>query len=146
MHRRAFFKRLSLGFASLAGIFAGISFLRIFAQRSGHHGMKIKLGQASDFPVDTYTLIEEEELFVYRDHEGIKVVSAICTHLGCTVQRTSDGFECPCHGSCYSEDGKVLSGPAPRSLAWYQVSKAADGRIQVDKNREVESSVIFNYS
>lgn len=146
MQRRSFLNKASLILASAAGIFAGFSLLRIFSQRSGNQGMMVKIGKPSDFPVDTYTLVVDHDLFIYRDHEGIKALSSICTHLGCTVQRSSDGFECPCHGSCYTEEGKVKSGPAPRSLSWYEIDKAADGRIQVDKSSEVDAAYKYSYS
>jgi menaquinol-cytochrome c reductase iron-sulfur subunit len=44
--------------------------------------------------------------------------SPICPHLGCEYNWNSqtDHFECPCHGSVYAIDGKVLGGPAPRPL------------------------------
>jgi len=45
---------------------------------------------------------------------------------------------CPCHGSRYSGDGGNQSGPAPRPLAWYHLSIAADdGQLVVDLAREV---------
>ncbi|WP_225887057.1 Rieske 2Fe-2S domain-containing protein [Nodosilinea nodulosa] len=42
----------------------------------------------------------------------------ICTHLGCTVPWNAEQnrFICPCHGSQYDNQGRVLHGPAPRSL------------------------------
>lgn len=41
-----------------------------------------------------------------------------CTHLGCKLERNPDEniLECPCHGSCFSEDGKLQSGPAMHDL------------------------------
>jgi len=44
--------------------------------------------------------------------------SAICTHMGCTVNPPKGGtITCPCHGSQYSaEDGSVQGGPAPSPL------------------------------
>ncbi len=46
-------------------------------------------------------------------------LNAICTHLGCVVPWNSaeNKFMCPCHGSQYDSTGKVIRGPAPRSLA-----------------------------
>jgi quinol---cytochrome c reductase iron-sulfur subunit, bacillus type len=46
------------------------------------------------------------------------VFSPICTHLGCRYNWEKDihEFVCPCHGSVFSIDGKVLAGPAPRPL------------------------------
>lgn len=43
-------------------------------------------------------------------------LSLICTHLGCRVRKARDGFECPCHGSRYDLQGKVINGPAAKSL------------------------------
>ncbi len=42
----------------------------------------------------------------------------ICTHLGCTVpwDAEQNRFVCPCHGSQYDAEGRVLQGPAARSL------------------------------
>ncbi|CAG9461780.1 unnamed protein product [Pedinophyceae sp. YPF-701] len=46
-------------------------------------------------------------------------VNAVCTHLGCVVPWNSaeNKFKCPCHGSQYNFQGKVVRGPAPLSLA-----------------------------
>jgi cytochrome b6-f complex iron-sulfur subunit len=46
-------------------------------------------------------------------------LNAICTHLGCVVpwNVAENKFICPCHGSQYNNEGKVVRGPAPRSLA-----------------------------
>ncbi|MDQ6875870.1 MAG: Rieske 2Fe-2S domain-containing protein [Actinomycetota bacterium] len=43
--------------------------------------------------------------------------SAICTHAGCTVAWTGNGFSCPCHGATYDATGQVTGGPAPRPLS-----------------------------
>jgi len=46
-------------------------------------------------------------------------INAVCTHLGCVVpwNASEDKFICPCHGSQYNNEGKVVRGPAPLSLA-----------------------------
>lgn len=46
-------------------------------------------------------------------------INAVCTHLGCVVpwNAAENKFKCPCHGSQYDATGKVVRGPAPRSLA-----------------------------
>ena len=46
------------------------------------------------------------------------VYSPICTHLGCHYGWDAQArqFRCPCHGSAFAIDGKVLAGPAPRAL------------------------------
>ncbi len=132
MKRRGFIRRISVALASFAGALAGISFLKQFTFRNAGSGKKARVGMLADFPVDNYTFVEDLNIFVYRDHEGVKAVSAVCTHLGCTVMHTTEGFECPCHGSRYDEHGAVLSGPAPTALKWYHIEKAPDGVIVVD--------------
>lgn len=46
-------------------------------------------------------------------------LNAVCTHLGCVVpwNVAENKFMCPCHGSQYNAEGKVVRGPAPLSLA-----------------------------
>ena len=132
MKRRGFIQRAAVWLASMAGAVVGISFLKQFAHNTSRTGNKVRVGRLSDFPVDTYTFVEKHAIFIYRDHEAIRAVSAVCTHLGCTIQRTTDGFECPCHGSCYSNNGEVISGPAPSPLSWYSLEKAPNGDIIVD--------------
>ena len=56
---------------------------------------------------------------VSRDDKGsLRVRSAICSHLGCTVSwnSTEHTWDCPCHGSRFTPDGKLLNGPALGSL------------------------------
>jgi len=146
MKRRRFLARTALAIVSAAGALAAVSYLRQFFPRLAGEKKRIALGDPGLFPVDTYTFLEEHKLFVYRDHEGIKAVSAVCTHLGCILEKSSDGFECPCHGSCYNDEGKVLSGPAPRDLAWFRVLRAADGKIVVDPGSTVPASEKFQSS
>ena len=52
---------------------------------------------------------------VCRDLDGkLHARSAVCTHLGCHLHwnSTEQCWDCPCHGSQFSPDGDVLSGPA----------------------------------
>jgi cytochrome b6-f complex iron-sulfur subunit len=59
---------------------------------------------------------------VFRDEQGVYAISLICTHLGCIVRKSAGGFECPCHGSLFADDGTVTKGPAPQALAWRKVT------------------------
>lgn len=56
---------------------------------------------------------------VHRDESGqLQAVSAVCTHLGCLVafNRAEQAWECPCHGSRFAPDGRILQGPAVKPL------------------------------
>jgi len=56
---------------------------------------------------------------VYRDEQQqLHAFSAVCPHLGCIVQWNADekSFDCPCHGSRFTCDGKVINGPATSDL------------------------------
>ena len=136
--RRDFIKRFSIWAAASAGILASLSLLRQFVPRLTRHQKRFKIGRKNNFPINTFTYLADHQLFVYRDHQGIRAVSAVCTHLGCIIESSDDGFQCPCHGSCYNEEGKVLSGAATKDLPWYSLHKDADGQIVVDQGRLVD--------
>jgi cytochrome b6-f complex iron-sulfur subunit len=72
-----------------------------------------------------------------RDGEGVYAVSRVCTHLGCIVQPSPSGFDCPCHGSQFAADGAVLKGPAPKPLKWLAISAIGGGSYLVDEGTAV---------
>ena len=104
---------------------------------------RFKVGHAEGFAVGTETLFEKENFYVFRDAQGVYAVSAVCTHLGCTVARSRTGFECPCHGSKFRTDGGVEAGPAPRPLPWLEIGRAADGQLVVYADNEVPAGTRF---
>lgn len=74
---------------------------------------------------------------LFRDDGGIFAVSTVCTHLGCIVKPTPEGFACPCHGSRFATDGAVVRGPAPTPLHWLAVTPAGGGAVIVDEGATV---------
>lgn len=48
----------------------------------------------------------------------IKINKRRCTHLGCSLveMEDDDSFECPCHGSKFHKNGKIIDGPAINNL------------------------------
>lgn len=57
-----------------------------------------------------------------------RALSAVCTHLGCTVQYRSDLREvwCACHNGIYDINGRNISGPPPRPLTVFEVQVRGD--------------------
>lgn len=51
--------------------------------------------------------------------DAVTAVSAICSHLECTVLPGGPGYACPCHGSTFQADGKFVQGPAGTRLLRY---------------------------
>ncbi len=114
----------------------------------------VKLGAPADFP-DGLKFLPDERLFVFREGKTFHAISAVCTHLGCTVRaealpqpqtvetagaplRLTHRYLCPCHGSNYTGDGSNVDGPAPRPLSWYHLSVSTDdGQLVVDLAQEV---------
>jgi Rieske Fe-S protein len=98
-----------------------------------------KIGYPEDFPDNSATFFDVHRLFILRKGREFRAISAVCTHLRCTVNRdeTTDRYLCPCHGSLFDKVGSVLAGPAPRPLEWYRVEKAPDGRLVVNTNAVV---------
>jgi len=72
--------------------------------------------------------------------EGLVAVYQRCVHLGCRVPwcNSSQGFECPCHGSKYNMVGEYFAGPAPRNLDRFNVS-VVSGRFIIDTGTIIES-------
>ena len=96
------------------------------------------VGRAQDFPQGTATFLPDRRLFVFNSADGLYAISSICTHLGCNVKKGGPGFTCPCHGSQYDENGKVVHGPAPQSLSWFALSITPRGQLLVDLDRIVQ--------
>jgi glycine/D-amino acid oxidase-like deaminating enzyme/nitrite reductase/ring-hydroxylating ferredoxin subunit len=59
------------------------------------------------------------KIALYRDDEGkVHEMSAVCPHLGCVVRwnGAEQTWDCPCHGSRFAADGKMIHGPATDDL------------------------------
>jgi cytochrome b6-f complex iron-sulfur subunit len=70
--------------------------------------------------------------------QGVVALYQKCVHLGCRVPwcKTSQWFECPCHGSQYNRVGEKKGGPAPRGLDRFPVS-VEGGQVVVDTKQVV---------
>ncbi|MCH9645015.1 MAG: Rieske 2Fe-2S domain-containing protein [Gammaproteobacteria bacterium] len=81
--------------------------------------------------------LPKQKVFVEVARSRVRCMTAICTHLGCTVNAVETGFKCPCHGSTYDLNGANTGGPAPLPLVYYRIFKGASGELLVDKSRRV---------
>jgi len=129
--------------AAIVTQFAGV--VRAFVPRVLYEpSKKFKLGKPGEYP-EGVTFIPAHRLFVIRERNQFHVISAVCTHLGCTVEWKfkQDEFDCPCHGSKFKADGTAFAGPAPRPLSWYPLSVSGDGFLVVDSGKTVPSTYRF---
>ncbi len=156
--RREFLMKAGIG-AGIAGLAAqaGASLRSLVPNVSYDAPTTVKLGSPLEFP-DGMKFLPDQRLFVFREGKTFHALSAVCTHLGCTVRaealsqpetrqvagsslRITHRFLCPCHGSKYGGDGSNLSGPAPKPLTWYSLAVSPeDGQLLVDLAREVDRS------
>ena len=153
--RRDFLVKLGIGAGGVGiGTQAAASLRSLLPNVSYDAPTTVKLGLPLEFP-DGLKFLPDQRLFVFRQGNVFHAISAVCTHLGCTVraealsqpeEKTVNGaplrlthrFLCPCHGSRYEGDGGNVSGPAPRPLTWYHLEVAPDdGQLMVDLAREV---------
>lgn len=137
--RRFFVKAglAGLGLSLLASAGATLDFL--FPKVLYEPSQLLRLKRLDEYPDQEVIFDDENRLFIFRRPEGISVLTAICTHLGCTVnhEEGAANFRCPCHGSIFNKDGSVASGPAPKPLTWFYADLAKDGRLQVHTDRVV---------
>lgn len=78
--------------------------------------------------------VSQKPVYLTRDSAGqLVVLSAVCTHLGCSVPwiEKQDKFICPCHQAIFDPTGKLIGGPAPRSMDALPM-KIEQGRLKVE--------------
>src|ERR1700680_1385591 len=130
--RRRFVMASVLGFLGVNFVM----FLRFFLPRALYEPKtNFRIGYPSDFGFGVDTKFQKDyRIWVVRNTEGIFVISAICTHLGCPPHwKPSDNkFKCPCHGSGYDPEGINFEGPAPRPMDRAHVELDPQGQILVD--------------
>jgi cytochrome b6-f complex iron-sulfur subunit len=73
---------------------------------------------------------------------GLMALWQKCVHLGCRVPscESSQGFECPCHGSKYNFHGEYDSGPAPRNMDRFVVNVDDSGHLIVETGQVIPTA------
>jgi glycine/D-amino acid oxidase-like deaminating enzyme/nitrite reductase/ring-hydroxylating ferredoxin subunit len=104
----------------------------VAAQQIGGHYVRSNADSAESIgPGDGAVIsIDGEELAASRDPDGtLRTVKAACTHMGCIVawNKAESSWDCPCHGSRFAADGRILHGPALHPLETVPSPEPDDG-------------------
>ncbi|WP_233561495.1 ubiquinol-cytochrome c reductase iron-sulfur subunit [Sorangium cellulosum] len=112
----------------------------------------VRVGRLADLPPDeprrlkvvgeerdAFTVAKDQMLgaiWVIREGEKIRAMSATCPHLGCGVELNDDkkSFNCPCHSSRFALSGVPETGPSPRPMDPL-ATRVVDGWVEVDFRR-----------
>jgi Rieske Fe-S protein len=81
----------------------------------------LAVAKLSELKIGTPVLVDygDDVLFLVKESDSqVAVLSQSCPHVGCKLHfnESSKQFDCPCHASSFSLDGKRLGGPAPRDM------------------------------
>jgi menaquinol-cytochrome c reductase iron-sulfur subunit len=115
---------------------------------------RFKIGKPEDYQQGVRYL-DEHRIYLVREENAFHAISAVCSHLGCTVKfapfknqkemtvrkktyNSKGEFHCPCHGSRFRDEGTNFAGPAPRPLQWYRLELSPeDKQLVVNMSEEV---------
>lgn len=160
--RRSFLSKLSIGSVLLAitgNLYAWIRFLIPNVQNEPVY--RFKIGLLKHIPEGVKFLNRGRE-FIFRKKNRVHSVSAVCTHLGCTLKYVQlpgpvkvkiagkeesfrFEFHCPCHGSKFYGDGTNYAGPAPSPLPWHKIERDPDsGELVLNKKIAVKQGTYFD--
>jgi cytochrome b6-f complex iron-sulfur subunit len=130
--RRDFLKLSTTGLLTASGLIGLGALLRFMGYESQPAAKtEFDVGDGSAYPVGSRTVLPDVPAILIHTESGFKAIGLVCTHLGCTVEQTGDGFSCPCHGSQYSSEGLVLRGPAQKSLPTLRLEQTAEGHLTI---------------
>lgn len=137
LQRRGMFTLGCIGIGAATLGFLGATFRFLIPNVLYEPSRRFTIGGASEFPPGSVTFLPDRRVYVFNSADGFFCISSVCTHLGCNVRHAGTGFLCPCHGSRYDENGRVVAGPAPKPLAWYALSLSPHEELVVDLDQTV---------
>lgn len=169
--RRQFFNRaLGVTFGTYSALLGTSMLAFVWPRISGGFGADVNAGAISDLLDQavnddgsiTPVFVPEARAYVvpgpddlseqFADKNvqaaGVQALWQKCVHLGCRVPwcSTSQGFECPCHGSKYNSIGEYNAGPAPRNLDRFVVEVTDAGDLIIKTGTVVETPRAFQPS
>lgn len=133
--RRNFFRWVTAGLAGLIGLGLSVPLIGyvISPALKRREQPWVDVGGVDDLPVGQPKQLDhvmtskdgylesrfQKAIWAVKRADGeINVFAPMCTHLGCGYRWDGEtkAFKCPCHGSVFDIDGRVMAGPAPRPL------------------------------
>jgi Rieske Fe-S protein len=130
--RKALARFVALGTAAIGAALAGLVGAAATPRPADRTRKWRKAATIFDLPPDTpyaavladrhadgwYETRKEQVVYIDKEGDSYRALSATCTHLGCRVSWNAQTkhFHCPCHGGIYDRDGKVIAGPPPAGL------------------------------
>ena len=125
--RRDFIKRSALGVIAGSAVLSALDLKSIAANSAWGKvhltgdDKVIKLSENKELTaVGGSIRIGDDQVLVRVSQTQFAAVNTTCTHKGCDVDISGDKFVCPCHGSEFTLDGKVTTGPAKKDLKTYE--------------------------
>jgi len=132
LSRRDFLKLARTALLTVSGLLGLGGLVRFLSYSSQPPApTEFDLGLVSNYPPGSRTVLPDVPAVLVRSDNAFSALSLVCTHLGCTVESRPDGFACPCHGSRFDLQGKLLRGPAAKPLAALRVETTPDGKLKL---------------
>jgi cytochrome b6-f complex iron-sulfur subunit len=130
MNRREVIRRIAVGSTSILILPLAITSCEKTDNADVKGPVEIDLGAAENAALTNtggYKIISDI-IVVNVGNDNFIALSAICTHMGCTVSYNSSAqnFPCPCHGSVFDLNGNVVQGPATLALQKYTVTQSGN--------------------
>lgn len=106
--------------------FISISFIsRFLSYKSSNKIKEFRIPKKKVSP-NSAVVYPDKKIALVNINNQLFALDLTCTHLGCTVQINKANIVCPCHGSIFSHDGRLIKGPAKRNLRIYKVIEDGD--------------------
>ena len=140
--RRSILRSLMIG--SLAAVWTSLVYPLVRylappaeATTATNEALAAAVGELKPNTAKTFRFGSHPALLVRLGNGEYRSMSAVCTHLGCTVQYQPDTQQvwCPCHNGRYDVTGKNIQGPPPRPLVAFDV-KVHGEEIHVSRRQD----------
>jgi len=140
LNRRDFLKKSVKTIAVGALAFSSFDVLKLMAASDSietTEGTVEKIISLADYPalssIGGYAMITEKIIVIRKSSSKFIAINIVCTHKKCDVDYDGSGFECPCHGSTFNGNGKVIEGPATKNLKSYKVTfNSSDNTLTIN--------------